>query len=89
VKYKVDFSKAAENQLESIPKVDVKKILKRAEKLGSNPFPAGYEHIKGSQIDIYRVRQGDYRILYTVNEERLIVLVVKVGHRKEVYRHFR
>lgn len=89
MKYKVEFSKPAEEQLESIPKSDVKKILKRAEKLGSDPFPPGYEHIKGSQIETYRVRQGDYRILYTVYEERLIVLVIKIGHRKEVYRHLR
>ncbi len=89
MKYKVDFSKAAEDQLESIPKSDVKKIIKRAEKLGSDPFPDGYEHIKGSHVEVYRVRQGDYRILYTVHEERLLVLVVKIGHRREVYRHLR
>ena len=87
MKYKVEFSSAAEDQLESISKSDVKKIIKRVEKLGSDPFPAGYEHIKGSHIDTYRVRQGDYRILYTVYKERLIVLIVKIGHRREVYRH--
>ena len=87
MKYKVDFSRAAEEQLESIPKSDVKKIIKRAEKLGYDPFPPGHEHLKGAAIATYRVRQGDYRILYTVHEEKLIVLVVKIGHRKEVYRH--
>lgn len=87
MKYKVDFSRAAEDQLESIPKSDVKKIIKRAEKLGSDPFPPGHEHLKGAAISIYRVRQGDYRILYTVHEEKLLVLVAKIGHRKEVYRH--
>jgi mRNA interferase RelE/StbE len=87
VKYKVDFTKSAEDQLESIPKSDVKKILKRAEKLGSDPFPPGHEHIKGANSDVYRVRQGDYRILYTIHEAKLLVLVVKIGHRREVYRY--
>ncbi len=86
MKYKVDFSKAAEDQLESIPKSDVKKIIKRAEKLSSNPFPVGYESVKGAPVETYRVRQGDYRILYTVHEKKLIVLVIKIGHRREVYR---
>lgn len=86
MKYKVIFSKSADEQLESIPKSDVKKIIKKAEKLGSDPFPPGHEHIKGSHVAAYRVRQGDYRILYTVQEEKLIILVIKIGHRREVYR---
>jgi mRNA interferase RelE/StbE len=86
VKFKVHFSRAADRQLESISKSDVKKIIKRAEKLASDPFPNGHEKLKGSDIDIYRVRQGDYRILYTVHEEKLFILVVKIGHRREVYR---
>lgn len=86
MKYKVDFSKTAEKQLESIPKSDVKKIIKRADKLASDPFPNGYEKLKGSDIEVYRVRQGDYRILYTVLEQKLIVLIVKIGHRRDVYR---
>jgi mRNA interferase RelE/StbE len=86
VKYKVNFSRAAEDQLEFIPKSDIKKIIKRAEKLGSDPFPVGYEPVKGAPVETYRIRQGDYRILYTVHEKKLIVLVVKIGHRREVYR---
>ena len=86
MKYKIEFSRPTEKQLESIPKSDVKKILKRAEKLASDPFPNGYEKLKGSDIEIYRVRQGDYRILYTVQEEKLFILIVKIGHRREVYR---
>ncbi|MGD0664274.1 MAG: type II toxin-antitoxin system RelE/ParE family toxin [Rhabdochlamydiaceae bacterium] len=86
MKYKVEFSKTAEKQLESIPKSDVKRIIKKTEKLATDPFPSGHESIKGSQIDAYRIRQGDYRILYTVHNEKLIVLVVKIGHRREIYR---
>ncbi len=86
MKYTVNFSKPAEKQLESIPKSEVKKIIKRAERLASEPFPKGCEKLKGSDFDIYRVRQGDYRILYRVFEERLFILVIKIGHRSDVYR---
>lgn len=86
MKYKVIFSKAAEEKLEFIPKSDVKKIIKRAEKLASDPFPVGYELVKGAPVETCRIRQGDYRILYTVHQEKLIVLVIKIGHRREVYR---
>ena len=88
MKYKVDFTKAAEEQLESIPKSDVRKILKRIEKLSLNPFPLGFEKLKGSHFESYRIRQGDYRVLYAVYEDKLLVLVIKIGHRKEVYRDF-
>lgn len=85
MKYKIEFTRAADKQLEDISKAEVLKLSKRIEKLASNPFPQGYEKLKGFD-EIYRVRQGDYRILYSVFEERLIILILKIGHRKEVYR---
>lgn len=83
--YEIEFSKIAEKQFDSIPKTEQKKIVKKIEKLASNPVPMGSEKLKGSD-DIYRIRQGDYRILYTILEKKLIVLILKIGHRREVYR---
>lgn len=83
--YKIEFSRAAEKRLADLPQVDQKKISKRIDKLASNPFPSGHEKLSGHE-DLYRIRQGDYRVLYTVVETKLVVLVVKIGHRREVYR---
>jgi mRNA interferase RelE/StbE len=85
VKYKIKFAKPAEDQLVSLPKSEISKISKRIDKLADNPFPPKCDKLEGSD-DIYRVRQGDYRILYTVFEKNLVVLVLKIGHRREVYR---
>lgn len=83
--YKIAFSHLAEKQLNSIPKADLKKIVNRIEKLKINPFPEGSEKL--SEIEgCYRIRQGDYRIIYTVKNGELIILILKIGHRREVYR---
>ncbi len=83
--YKIDFTRAAEKQLADVPRTELKKLAKRIDKLAFDPFPQGHEKLKGED-EIYRVRQGDYRILYSVFKSKLIVLVVKIGHRREVYR---
>jgi len=82
--YKVFFKKSVWKDLESIPKNDLTKILKRIEMLGDNPRPSGCEKLTGQER--YRLRQGKYRILYSIQDDELTVWVVKVGHRKEVYR---
>ena len=83
--YKIEFSRAAEDQFSKLPQKESKKIAKRIDKLASDPFPPKCEKLEGED-GIYRVRQGDYRILYSVFEKKLIVLVLKIGHRREIYR---
>ncbi len=85
MKYTIEFSRAAEKQFSDISPVERKKIAKRIEKLQEDPLPPGHEKLKGSE-DMYRIRQGDYRILYSILGKKLVVLVVKIGHRREVYR---
>jgi mRNA interferase RelE/StbE len=85
VKYKIEFARAAEKQLSEVPAADLKKLVKRIDKLGENPFPSGHEKLKGHD-DLYRIRQGDWRAIYAVFERKLVVLVVKIGHRREIYR---
>lgn len=83
--YKVEISKSVRKKdLSSIPKADVLKIVKRIEGLANNPFPEGAIRLKGREE--WRIRQGDYRILYVVEQEIVTVFVVKVGHRREIYR---
>lgn len=83
-KYKLAFKKSVAKDLRPIPKKDVARILQRMEALQEDPRPVGSEKLSGQER--YRVRQGVYRIIYEVTDEHLVVTVVKVGHRKRVYR---
>jgi mRNA interferase RelE/StbE len=83
--YKVEISKnVRKKDLLPIPKSDVIKIVKRIESLAENPFPEGAVRLKGREE--WRIRQGNYRILYVVEHDIVTVFVVKVGHRREIYK---
>jgi len=82
--YKIFFRKSVEKDLEVIPKNDLKKIIKRIGVLTEDPRPHGSEKLTGQER--YRLRQGRYRIVYSIQDTELIISVVKVGHRKDIYR---
>ncbi len=82
--YKLVFRKSVSKDFRSIPKKDVARILQRLEWLQENPRPADSEKLSGQER--YRIRQGVYRVVYEVQDELLVVTVVKVGHRKHVYK---
>jgi mRNA interferase RelE/StbE len=82
--YKINFKLSVEKDLRSIPKTELRKILERIESLAANPRPRGCEKLTGQNK--YRVRQGNYRILYTVDDKKNIIRVIHVGHRKDIYR---
>jgi mRNA interferase RelE/StbE len=81
--YKVEFRPGAVAELERIPEADQRRIVPRIEALAADPRPAG---IKQLAKGIFRLRVGNYRVIYQVREESVLVLVLKVGHRKDVYR---
>ena len=82
--YRVFFKKSVEKDFDGIPKRDLKRILERIKALADNPRPAGSEKLTGR--DRYRLRQGPYRVVYSIQDDELTVWVVKVSHRKNVYR---
>ena len=82
--YKTIFKQSVAKDLRRIPKKDVSRILKRIEALAVGPRPPGAEKLSGQEK--YRIRQGVYRIIYAIVDEELIVMVVKVGHRRDVCR---
>ena len=82
--YKLVFKKSVAKDLRPIPNKDVARILRRIEGLREDPRPGGSEKLSGQER--YRIRQGVYRIIYEVEDELLVVTVVKVGHRKHVYK---
>ncbi len=82
--YKVFFKESVWKDFESIPKKDLKKILQSIDRLSEEPRPRGCEKLTGQER--FRLRQGRYRIVYSIQDDELTVWVVKVGHRKDVYR---
>lgn len=82
-KYDVVFKRSVYKDLRSIPDVDLQRILTRIESLAVDPRQFGCEKLSGQER--YRIRQGVYRIVYEIEDNRLIVTVVRVGHRGQVY----
>ena len=83
--YQITFSKSAEKEVLDLPKKIGTQILAKIDSLAINPRPSGCKKIVGS-LNSYRIRIGDYRVLYTIEDDQLIVDVVKVGHRREAYK---
>lgn len=83
-KYKILIKESAVKELENIPKKDLKRIIKRIQSLAQNPRPHGSQKL--STQDRYRIRQGEYRIIYSIQEKEFTVHIYKVGHRREIYR---
>lgn len=82
--YKLFFKKSVQKDFDSIPKKDLKRILSRIESLSEDPRPHGCEKLTGQER--YRLRQERYRIVYSIQDDELTVWVVKVAHRKHIYR---
>ncbi|MFQ5778378.1 MAG: type II toxin-antitoxin system RelE/ParE family toxin [Terriglobia bacterium] len=81
--YQLIIQPSAERDLRSLPKTDIKRIARRIQFLVGNPRPAGCRKLSDTT---FRVRQGDYRILYDVDDKARTVTFLKIGHRREVYR---
>ncbi len=82
--FEILFKESVWKDLRKIPKSQLKKMLSRIGKLKDNPRPIGCEKLTGQEL--YRVRQGKYRIVYSIKDNELTVWVIKVGHRSSVYR---
>ena len=82
--YNLITKKSAERELRAIPKQDMRRISARIQGLAQHPRPSGCEKL--SEHERYRVREGDYRIVYAVDDELRTVEIVKIGHRREVFR---
>jgi mRNA interferase RelE/StbE len=82
--FKIFFKESVWKDFKKISKKDLAKILNKIKGLGNEPRPFGCEKLTGDER--YRIRQGRYRIVYSVQDKELTVWVVKVGHRKDVYR---
>jgi mRNA interferase RelE/StbE len=84
--YSISINPSALKELGKLPKVIAKKAEKAIDALSEEPRPIGVKKLKGTDEHLYRIRIGDYRIIYSIEDEIKIVDVLKVGHRKEIYR---
>ena len=83
--YTVTILPSALRQLAALPRHDRKRIKERIDGLAADPRPPGVKKLKG-ESDLFRLRSGSYRIIYSIEDVRLIVLVIRIGHRRDVYR---
>lgn len=83
--FKIDLSKTARKSLKKIDTNTVKRIVKALVTLSEDPTPIGSKKLKGQTDDLYRIRVGDYRIIYTIKNDVLLVLVLTIGYRKDIY----
>ena len=83
-RFELRFKPSVIKDLRGIPKAEVRRLLKRIEALRDDPRPAGCEKLTGREL--YRIRQGVYRVIYSVDDAAVVIEVIKVGHRREVYR---
>ncbi|RNI19871.1 type II toxin-antitoxin system RelE family toxin [Flexivirga caeni] len=86
MKYRVQFAPAAARQLRNLDKQAQRRIQAVVELLADDPRPAGVKKLTGGDGE-WRVRTGDYRVIYEVHDDILLVLVLSLGHRRDIYRH--
>lgn len=82
--YRVELRRRAQRALDKLPENDFQAVIEAITELGNTPRPRGTEKVKATGL--WRVRQGDYRIIYAIDDNQQLVTVVRVGHRREIYR---
>jgi mRNA interferase RelE/StbE len=83
--YRIQFKSSAAQQLDRLDGTMRARVDRKVDALAENPRPAGAKKLKGSS-ELWRVRAGDYRVIYSIHDDVLLILVVKIGHRGDVYR---
>ena len=83
--YRIAWKRSASRELRKLEKETVSTIVKAVESLAEEPYPRGSRKLKGT-MQSYRIRIGDYRVVYSVRESLLTIEIVRVGHRRDIYR---
>lgn len=82
--YKIDVRRLAQRRLDKLPESEFQAVIKAIKELALTPRPKGIEKVKTTGL--WRIRQGDYRIVFAIDDKEHIITVVRVGHRREIYR---
>ena len=83
--YEIEITRTAEKQLKKLPRQDQERVVASVLGLADEPRPRGSCKLVGYD-DVFRIRVGTYRVLYSVSGRRLVIIILKVGHRRDVYR---
>lgn len=83
--YSIEIKQSAKKELSQIPKAIAEKIVTKIKELSFNPRPNGYRKLAGTEHN-YRIRVGDYRVVYAILDQQLIIQIIKLGHRKSIYK---
>ncbi|OGU66323.1 MAG: hypothetical protein A2499_15610 [Stygiobacter sp. RIFOXYC12_FULL_38_8] len=82
--YKIQILKSADKTLRNVARKERVKIVEQISQLAENPRPFGCKKLRGTEF--YRIRIGDYRVIYKIEDEVLLILVIRIGHRKDIYK---
>jgi mRNA interferase RelE/StbE len=82
--YKIELRRRAQRALDRLPKTDFQAVVEAMKELAQTPRPRGVEKVKSTGL--WRIRQGDYRIIYSIDDNQYLVTIVRIGHRREIYR---
>jgi len=82
--YRIDVRRRAQRALDKLPESDFQAVIEAIRDLAQTPRPRGIEKVKSTSL--WRIRQGDYRIIYAIDDNAHLITVVRVGHRREIYR---
>lgn len=85
--YKIEWKRSAIKELKKLDPITIYRIIEAVENLANYPYPDGSKKLRGSEYT-YRIRIGSYRVIYTLFSDKLIIEIIKVGHRKDIYRKF-
>jgi len=85
MRYSLEFTASASREFRSLDRQVQRRITEKVDALCDNPFPSGSKKLKG-EVEHFRIRVGDYRVVYRIDGKRVVVVIVRIGHRKEVYR---
>ncbi len=83
--YTIEYKRSVEKELRKLPATQLQGVVAKIQALAANPHPDGSVKLRGSS-DLFRIRHTDYRVIYQVQNVKLVILVIKVGHRREIYR---
>ncbi len=83
--YQIEWKRSARKELRKLPSNMIEKIMEEIETLGKNPFPSGCRKLSGSE-QTWRIRIGNYRVIYDIFSSILVIEIIRVAHRKDVYR---
>jgi mRNA interferase RelE/StbE len=84
--YSIVFSKSSVKQLKKLDKNTIQRVLSKIEDLSKNPRPIGCKKLEGTKDELWRIRIGEYRVIYSIDDEVKIVDIENIGHRKDIYK---